>query len=274
MSELQQIKLAYATDTGCVREHNEDSLDFISPDNLASPDKYPIHAMAVVADGMGGMAAGEVASDITVSTVVGKMQGWVDAWASRESGNETGLGEMHNSDDDLLLTQLVQSVVEANRNVMDEGDKDPEKKGMGTTCTVAAVSGLKLYIAHVGDSRAYLLREGRLRQLTVDHSLVQEMVDKRVINAEEAWNHPRRNIITRSIGSNPNLEVDTYTKDMVAGDQILLCSDGLNTMIKDPEIERIMNTKTDIQDKCHGLIRAANDAGGKDNTTVIILTVS
>ena len=272
MSELQQVMLAAATDTGCVREHNEDSLGLISPDDLGGPPKYPIQAMAVVADGMGGMAAGEVASDITVGTVVGKIQEWIDDWASRESGNETRLGEMQDNDDDLPLTQLVQSVVEANKNVMAEGNKDPEKQGMGTTCTAAVVSGLKLYIAHVGDSRAYILRKSRLLQLTVDHSLVQEMVDERVISAEEAWGHPRRNIVTRSIGSDPNLEVDTYIEDLAAGDQILLCSDGLNTMIRDPEIERIMNSKTDIQDKCHNLIKAANDAGGNDNTTVIILT--
>ena len=156
---------------------------------------------------------------------------------------------------------------------MAEGEQDPAKGGMGTTCTAAALSGVKLYIAHVGDSRAYLLREGRLLQLTVDHSLVQEMVDEGLINAEAAWEHPRKNIVTRSIGSDPNLKVDTYIEDVFAGDQILLCSDGLNTMIRDRKIERIMNAEIDIQDKCHDLIRVANEAGGNDNTTAMVLEV-
>jgi protein phosphatase len=273
MSKQQQVRLARATDTGCVREHNEDSFGHILPEDLGDPVKCPIDAMAVVADGMGGMAAGEVASDITVKTVLGKIQEWVDAWASKASEPATGLGKVRDTGDDLPLAQLVQSVVEANRQVISEGEKDPGKRGMGTTCTVAALSGLTLYIAHVGDSRAYLVREGQLIQITVDHSLVQEMVDDGLISPEEAWDHPRKNIVTRSIGSDPNLEVATYILDVFAGDQILLCSDGLNTMIRDHEIERIMNAEIDIQDKCHDLIRVANEAGGNDNTTVMVLAV-
>jgi protein phosphatase len=275
MSEQQLFRLAHATDTGCVRDHNEDSLGRIPPEDLVGDSvKYPIDAMAVIADGMGGMAAGEVASDITVNTVVRKMQEWVDAWASRVSGSDSNLGKAQDIGDDSPLAHLIQSVVEANGLVMAEGEKDSAKRGMGTTCTAAVLSGGKLYIAHVGDSRAYLVREDRLIQLTVDHSLVQEMVDERLISAEEAWDHPRKNIVTRSIGSDPNLKVDTYIEDVFAEDQILLCSDGLNTMIRDRAIELIMTAAIDIQDKCHNLIQAANEAGGDDNTTVMILAVS
>jgi serine/threonine protein phosphatase PrpC len=272
MSE-QKIKLAQSTHTGCVREHNEDSSGHILPEGLGDPAMSPIDAMAVVADGMGGMAAGEVASDITVKAVVGKMQEWIDAWASRASKTDTALCKAEGNNDDLPSVPLVQSVIEANRQVIAEGEKDPGKRGMGTTCTAAALSGSRLYLAHVGDSRAYLIRKGHLMQLTDDHSLVQEMVDDGLISAEDAWDHPRKNIVTRSIGSDPNLEVATYIEDLFAGDLILLCSDGLNTMIRDSEIERIMTADIGIHDKCDDLIRSANEAGGNDNTTVMVLAV-
>ena len=275
MSERQRVRLAQATDIGRVRDHNEDAFGHIHPEDLGDgPHIYPIDAMAVVADGMGGQAAGEVASDITVNTVVGKMQEWVDAWVSGVSEPDTDLCKVERSDDDLPSGRLAQSILEANRRVIVESENDPTKRGMGTTCTAAVLSGGRLYIAHVGDSRAYLLREGHLIQLTDDHSLVQEMVDEGLISAEEAWDHPRKNVITRSIGSDSNLEVTTYAEDLLYDDRILLCSDGLNTMLKDHEIELIMASDMDIQDTCSALVQAANGAGGNDNTTVIILEVS
>ena len=161
MSEQQQVRLAQATDIGRVRDHNEDAFGHIRPEDLGGgPARYPIDAMAVVADGMGGQAAGEVASDITVNTVVGEMKEWVDAWSSRVSESDTALGKVEDRYYDLTSAVLKKSILEANRQVMAESEKDPGKRGMGTTCTVAVLSGAKLYIAHVGDSRAYLLREG------------------------------------------------------------------------------------------------------------------
>ena len=267
----QRTRLAYSTDTGLVREHNEDSLGFINPEDLHS--EGPIEVLAVVADGMGGHAAGEVASAMTVESVVDEIKNWVGAWHPLSTAADVDQFGPTQSVRDNLTDRLSEALQKANKQVVLEAERDPTKRGMGTTCTAAALSDGKLHIAHVGDSRAYLFRSGELTQLTKDHSWVQEQVDLGKITAYEAWYHPRKNIITRAIGLDEEIDVDTYVEDVVTGDLILLCSDGLNTMLKDEEIKEVMASKEDAQQICDSLVQAANEAGGHDNITVMIMEI-
>ena len=266
-------RLAYSTDTGRVREHNEDAFGFVSPeefrDIVPAFLPTPIQTFAVVADGMGGLAAGEVASSIAVTTIVDKLKRICKAWPTLEAMISSGQISLQ----ELLTQQLKRALEEANELVILEGERDPSKGGMGTTCTAAALSYGRLLIAHIGDSRAYLLRSGVLAQLTHDHSWVQKQVDKGRITAEEAWDHPRKNLITRAIGLDHKVDVDTYVSDVFSGDLILLCTDGLNTMLKDREIEDVLASGKSLQEICDSLVQAANDVGGFDNTTVMLMEV-
>ena len=265
--------LAYSTDTGRVREHNEDAFGFVSPeefrDIVLADYPTPIQTFVVVADGMGGLAAGEVASSIAVSTILDQLKGICSAWPTAEALISSGQISLQ----ELLTQQLKRALEEANELVILEGERDPSKGGMGTTCTAAALSYGRLLIAHIGDSRAYLLRSGVLAQLTHDHSWVQKQVDKGRITAEEAWDHPRKNLITRAIGLDHKVDVDTYVSDVFSGDLILLCTDGLNTMLKDREIEDVLASGKSLQEICDSLVQAANDVGGFDNTTVMLMEV-
>jgi protein phosphatase len=206
---------------------------------------------------MGGHAAGEVASQMTVEGIQRAIEG--EDLRSRElRGNALGG----------LLGKLLEDV---NREVWEAG-QTPERQGMGTTCTLAAIRGDQLFLAHIGDSRAYLLRHGELHQVSTDHSWVEEAVAMGTLTREEARIHPNRNVITRAIGLVPNAQVDVSAIPIEDGDLILLCSDGLNSMIDDSEIERILK-ETTPKEVCRSLIDAANDSGGHNNTTVAVATI-
>jgi serine/threonine protein phosphatase PrpC len=237
------------TDIGTVRDHNEDN-------HLALGDKQcppGIDSLLVVADGMGGHAAGEVASQMTVDGIKEILNtGMIP------KGNEYGV----------FLTQMVQKV---NSDVFSAGQK-PEHRGMGTTCTLASIRGNKVFLAHVGDSRAYLLRKNQLHQITTDHSWVEESVQQGILTREQARVHPSRNVITRAIGLGNPVQVDASTMNIASGDLLLLCSDGLNSMIDDAEIQAI-TANNPIETICDLLIAAANKSGGHDNTTVIAVQV-
>ena len=248
-----KIKVTANTDTGKVREHNEDS--FLTLGGKSSPPG--IDALLVVADGMGGHAAGEVASQMTVAGIQ-KAIGGEDLTSRELSGNALGG----------LLGKVLEDV---NREVWEAG-QTPERQGMGTTCTLAAIRGDQLFLAHIGDSRAYLLRDGAIHQVSTDHSWVEEAVAMGTLTREEARIHPNRNVITRAIGLDHNAQIDVSAIPIENGDLILLCSDGLNSMIDDSEIERILN-ETTPKEVCRFLIDAANDAGGHDNTTVAVATI-
>jgi len=271
----QHTKLAYSTDTGLLREHNEDSLGFIGPEDLHS--EVPMEVLAVVADGMGGAAAGEIASAMTVESVIDEIKNWVGAWHPLSTAADVDQFGPTQSVRDNLTDRLSEALQKANGQVVLEAERDQErdqsKRGMGTTCTAAVLSNGKLHVAHVGDSRAYLFRSGELTQLTKDHSWVQEQVDEGNITVAEAWYHPRKNIITRAIGLDPSVDVDTYVPEVSTGDQILLCTDGLNTMLKDEEIREVMGSSEDAQQICDSLVQAANEAGGHDNITVMIMEI-
>ena len=208
-------------------------------------DSYVIDPpLFAVADGMGGAQAGEVASKLAAGAV-----------------------KEHGAD----VESLVQ---EANRRVHQRSLEDPNTSGMGTTLTVAAVEDGVVSIGHVGDSRAYLVRDGNLEQLTEDHSLVGELMRTGKLSAEEAETHPQRSMITRALGTDPNVDVDIFSVEPRDGDLFLLCSDGLTSMVDDREILRLVGEKRgDLDDLVKALIKAANKGGGEDNITVIAFEI-
>jgi len=239
------------TETGRVRDHNEDSLL-----RLGGEQSPPgIDALLVIADGMGGHAAGEVASKLTVDHI--KEQFTSGAFLATAADKlEEALGT------------LLQNV---NLWVYTAG-QDTDKRGMGTTCTLVAIKDSHFYYAHVGDSRAYLLRGRKLEQVTDDHSWVEEMVRAGSLSKEEARTHPNRNVITRAIGLDASVSVDTGCCALRDGDLVMLCSDGLNSMISDEEILNVLEVSSH-ETVCTDLITAANQAGGHDNTSVVVACV-
>jgi protein phosphatase len=223
------------TDPGRKRHHNEDSYVFQPP-------------LFAIADGMGGARAGEVASALA-------------AGALNDSA-ANGAGQQ-------FVVQLIQ---EANRRVHERASTDAETSGMGTTMTVALVENDgTVTFGHVGDSRAYLLRDDQLEQLTDDHSLVAELVRRGELSAEAAEVHPQRSVITRALGTDPNVDVDAFAVEAEAGDLYLICSDGLSDMVDGVEIEAIMRDhRRHLDAAARALIQAANRAGGDDNITAIL----
>ena len=224
------------SDVGCVRSHNEDSYLVQSP-------------LFCVSDGMGGHAAGEVASSITVETIAKTAPATADA---------------------ALLGAAVES---ANAAVIEAAEHGRGKPGMGCTATAAYIEGHTLAIAHVGDSRAYLLHDGMLIRVTHDHSLVEELVDAGEITADEARTHPNRSVITRALGSDPHMYADHFQLNIEKGDRLILCSDGLSGMIPDRQIERIATESSSPQLCADNLVDAALAAGGTDNVTVVVVDV-
>jgi PPM family protein phosphatase len=222
------------THTGLQRRENEDSV-------LASPPVF------VVADGMGGAQAGEVASRIAV-----------DAFAE-------GLPEDGSPEERLAAVALT-----ANRRIYELAQTESERAGMGTTLTAVYLGENDLAIAHVGDSRAYLFRDGELSRLTQDHSLMAELIRRGKLTEEEAADHPQRSIITRALGPEPEVTVDTWTYPVKADDIILLCSDGLTSMISEAQVAEILRTAPGLDRAAQALIDEANRAGGRDNITVIL----
>ena len=230
-----RISAGVATDTGRVRDHNEDAF-------IVEPPLYAI------ADGMGGANAGEVASQLALETI-GEMQ-------------RTGTGTL---DDE---------VREANRVVFERAGEDTKLAGMGTTVTAALASAEALHLAHVGDSRAYLRRAGSLRKLTNDHTLVDRMVQAGEISRDEADVHPHRNVLIRALGTEPKVDVEAMDLGLLEGDQVLICSDGLTDMVTENQITAILDIAQGApQDAADRLVRAANRAGGIDNITAIVLEV-
>jgi PPM family protein phosphatase len=207
----------------------------------------------VVADGMGGHAAGEIASTMAVDRVVGH---FVDAAAS---------------DPESAASVLAEAVRSANLEILARAEREPEKSGMGTTLTALAIIGEKVVIAHVGDSRAYRLRDGVFAQITVDHTWVEEQVSAGLLAREQARFHPFANIITRALGTQPELQVDAAQLDAKPGDLYLLCSDGLTGMLDDAQILELIAENRPLDSRAKRLIQAANRAGGLDNITAILI---
>lgn len=235
---MVRVSEQYAgTDTGRQRRANEDAL-------LARPPLF------VVADGMGGARAGEVASRIAIESFR----------SGPEAAGEIDAGQA-----------LRRRIEEANARIHELSRRNVEQAGMGTTLTALLVGSDDVTLAHVGDSRAYLLRDGRLSRLTEDHSLVDELIRQGKITPEEAQEHPQRSVITRALGPEPEVRADVRVLQARAGDVYMLCSDGLTTMLEDSALERIIASHGSLRAAGEALLQAANEAGGRDNITVILL---
>ena len=250
------MKITYQaiTDVGRKRKGNEDSL-FVNPDQH----------LFVVADGMGGHAAGEIASKIAVDAI--------NEFVLLTGGDEEitwpfGLDENMSYDGNRLKT----AIRYANRKVLEATKEKSEYEGMATTVAAVLVDGDTANLGHVGDSRVYLVRDGKISQLTADHSWVNEQIQSGVISADQARSHPLRNVVTRALGGKPDLQVDMQVHKMREGDILLLCSDGLTTMLPDEEIARVMReSRADVPRLARSLVDSANARGGEDNITVLLL---
>ena len=237
---LRVSAAAHRTDVGRQREANEDSFFTRSP-------------VFAVADGMGGAQAGEIASSLAVEAFEPEV----------ENLEEVGPEEY-----------LRATVRAANQRIFDHAQGDSSRSGMGTTLTAALVHGDEISFGHVGDSRAYMFRDGELSQLTHDHSLVEELRRQGKLTRDQAAEHPQRSVITRALGPEPEVAVDTMTVRGRDGDIFLLCSDGLTTMLSDEEVTSILARSDDLEVAARRLVRAANAKGGKDNITVVLFSVA
>jgi protein phosphatase len=234
---MRVAQAAGVTDAGRKRRRNEDAY-------VVDP---PLFA---VADGMGGAQAGEVASQLAAAVLRG-----------------SGAGE---SDPEQRVVALIQ---EANRQIYERARSDAHASGMGTTITVAMLAQDAVAIGHVGDSRAYRIRGGELEQLTEDHSLVADLMRSGRLTPEEAETHPQRSVITRALGTDPDVDVDTLAVEAAPGDVFLLCSDGLTTMVGDDEILQALRDTESLEEAAKTLVKAANRRGGEDNITIVLFTV-
>jgi PPM family protein phosphatase len=243
------------TDLGRVRTNNEDCFRIIEPLNLF-----------VLSDGMGGEAHGEVASEMAVETIVKYcMDANADPAATQFAAAEPTWSEK--------TKRLTNAVHLANKKIYDSAEAHPEQHGMGATVTAAWLDGSKLSIAHVGDSRAYLLRSGTLQQLTSDHSLVAEQVRRGIITAAEAEESEMQSVLLRALGAVPDVEVDTDEHIVFARDILMLCCDGLTRMVTEPEIAGTLQAEPDPTQAAEKLVALANERGGVDNITVIVVRV-
>jgi PPM family protein phosphatase len=250
------MRIAYqaVTDVGRKRKGNEDS-HFLNPDQR----------LFVVADGMGGHAAGEVASKVAVDSI--------NEFVCLTGGDEEitwpfGLDENISYDGNRLKT----AIRHANRKVLEATKEKTEYEGMATTVAAVLVDGDMANLGHVGDSRIYLFSDGALSLLTSDHSWVNEQIQSGVISADQARNHPLRNVVTRALGGKTDLAVDMQVRKMKGGEILLLCSDGLTTMVPDEEIEQVLKDNAqDLEAAAKNLVAAANEHGGEDNITVVLL---
>ena len=251
------MDVAYAQNVGRMRDHNEDALSALTG-TLAGHDKAPDFGLFVVADGMGGHSMGELASAVTTRTIV------------RVVTEKIYLALLAVNDDDRqfppvqeILTEAIES---ANHEVLSSVGE-----GGGTTATVALVLGSRVTIAHVGDSRAYFVTPSELQLLTRDHSLVQRLQEFGQLTAEEAAVHPQKNVLYRAVGQGEGLEIDVDSYSIPADASLFLCSDGLWGLVEDPDLLKIIQDSSSLQEACEKMIDAANEGGGPDNITALMV---
>jgi protein phosphatase len=259
------------TDRGKVRPSNEDQflvadLSRILRVRQTSMPQEPTQQsrsrghVLVVADGMGGHNAGEVASALSVETVEAFVVELLRRFSNLQGEDETG-----------VVHDLREAVLQADARIFEEAREHRELRGMGTTLTMAFASGCRLFVLHAGDSRCYLFRAGRLEQLTEDHTLVAELVSHGVIRPEEARQHPHRHVVTNALGGDQaGVRVDVQRATLEPGDVVLLCSDGLTDLLDDRRIAAILAMEFEPEAACSRLVAEANKAGGKDNITVVV----
>jgi serine/threonine protein phosphatase PrpC len=250
-----KIKFVGESDTGKVREHNEDTIAF-------DPDL----GLLVLADGMGGYNAGEVASGIAVKTIVNMVRDAMQTENLSAIDASTGLTRRS-----IVLRDAIHR---ANKIIFQTAKTQPQCEGMGTTIVSALFYDDRVTVAHVGDSRMYRLRGGKIAQVTLDHSLLQELVDRGFYTPEEAQRAANKNYVTRALGVEPGVEVEIKEEQVQKGDQYLVCSDGLSDMVEDSDIHLTLNTfGANLDTVAKQLIQLANDNGGRDNVSVLLAQV-
>ncbi len=253
-----QIVSAGVSDVGRVRTNNEDSFRIVEALNLF-----------ILSDGMGGEAHGEVASAMAVETVE-------KYCANPEVSKEDSGATLHGAAPESWSppTKMLQNAVyQANFNIHQSAQKYPERRGMGATLTAGWVNGTRMSLAHVGDSRAYLLRTGSLQQLTNDHSLVAEQVRRGILTRQQAEESEMQSVLLRALGANADVEVEIDEVEVMPRDVLLFCSDGLTRMVSEPEIAGKLQAETDPQSAAQTLVDLANERGGMDNVTVIVARI-
>ena len=247
------IEVANVSDTGLKRPHNEDSA--VTDSGLG---------LAIVADGMGGYKAGEIASAIAAQLILNEVRAGMVAGSANGAAGSTGLSQAS-----LLIRD---AVAKANAEVFRTAQEIPQCQGMGTTVVVVFYHGGKVSIAHVGDSRVYRLRGDDFKQITRDHSLIQELIDRGFFTPEEAAENTPKNLVTRALGIEQTVEVDVQEQDLESGEIYLLCSDGLNDMVDDEEIHLTLSKySANLLQAATELVRLANEKGGKDNISVVLV---
>jgi protein phosphatase len=268
-----KFEAAELTDKGRVRDENEDT---VFHKVFYAPDDDPM-SLFVVADGIGGRLAGRMASYWAVEVVKNNLSdliGYQDPRSTNRFSREDILRMMSTAegiDPSTLQERLRQTVDKANAAVRQYARHSPQAAhNAGTTLCLALVYGRQAVIANVGDSRAYVLRAGRLRQITTDHSVVQQMIDAGQLRADMIYTHPQRNVIHRSLGARDTVEVDIFTLTLESGDYMLLCSDGLWELVRDDKMVNIISQAASVQTACRQLVNAANAAGGDDNIGVVL----
>lgn len=235
------MRAAGRTDIGRHRASNEDSI-------LLVPEK----GLFAVADGMGGHRGGRVASHMVTAE----------------------LGEIvREASGPLALDDLERALLQINRHVFERGESDVDLQRMGSTCVVVSIHGGRAEIAHIGDSRCYLIRRGEVRQVTHDHRAIQPMIDQGALTESESRVHPMRNVLTRSVGVEPQVDVERQTLDLAPRDRLILCSDGLSDMLTEPEILAAVQDESDLDALAESLVARANEAGGNDNISVVVIEI-
>lgn len=247
-STTLEYRAVAATDVGCVREINEDHLVFIRPFDEKIRSSHG--CLAMVADGMGGHSSGEIASKMAVDII------------SRD----------YFDTEYPILESLKRAFEKANKAIFQKAGRKASLKGMGTTCTVVVLIGERMFIGHVGDSRAYILKDGKIHQLTKDHTYVQHLLDTGKISYKDSLNHPQKNVITQAMGTKPKLGADFALTELSfeEGDKLLLCSDGLYEYLQGEELAHILRTRN-ISSAAEDMIALAKQRGGHDNISVLIV---
>src|SRR5438128_7465726 len=249
LAKQLRLDVAQLTDVGRKREHNEDNMAFVIPkDSQVMASKG---GLFIVADGMGGHAAGEVASEIAVDTVS---------------------NVYYQDDSDDVAVSLLHAIRRANASIHQRAAENMLRSGMGTTCVAAVLRGNMAYIANVGDSRAYFLRGSQVKQISQDHSWVAEQVRAGLLTEDQARTHAQRNVITRCLGTQAEVDIDVFHEELKEGDSLVLCSDGLSGLISDEELHRIVDQFVP-QESVYHLVERANENGGPDNITAIVVRV-
>lgn len=239
------MKVAFQTDVGQQRQNNQDYVGFYTNKNGAQ--------FAIVADGMGGHLGGDVASEMAVSHIGYEFERTDD------------------TDIESMVKWLIFELQKENKHILAKANQYDDLFGMGTTLVAVLISGANYLVANIGDSRVYRFRNNELRQLTEDHSLVNELVKQGELTEEAAKHHPQKNIITRTLGVSQDVDADVTIYEFEPDDYLLLCTDGLTNMVDDEQIKTTLMAPTSLEEKCAALIQQANDAGGLDNITALIL---